>query len=160
MARYTCTVCLSKIMNKIPCFITTKVENSNRICSQEHCSFCSVKCTKYAKHFFILWQKYIWPEHNFKWYLTKHWKFNSCPVRVWGNRFGADFSFLFSGEGYNRETIDCDPTGHGEMTAIRQACKNIKSCDLSGCEIYTSCEPCSMCASAMWLCRWGIIIER
>ena len=60
---------------------------------------------------------------------------------------------LFSGEGYNRESIDCDPTAHGEMTAIRQASKNIKSCDLSGCEIYTSCEPCSMCTSAIWLCR-------
>ncbi|CAH3139849.1 unnamed protein product [Pocillopora meandrina] len=58
------------------------------------------------------------------------------------------------GEGYNREVVDYDPTAHGEMTAIRQACKNIRSTDLSGCEIYTSCEPCAMCSSAIWLCRF------
>ena len=63
------------------------------------------------------------------------------------------FNWLFSGEGYNREVVDYDPTAHGEMTAIRQACKNIRSTDLSGCEIYTSCEPCAMCSSAIWLCR-------
>ncbi|KAJ7328539.1 hypothetical protein OS493_024455 [Desmophyllum pertusum] len=57
------------------------------------------------------------------------------------------------GEGYNREIIDNDPTGHGEMTAIRRACQNIQSCDLNGCEIYTSCEPCSMCSTAIRLCR-------
>lgn len=80
---------------------------------------------------------------------------NEGPSKGHGGPYGAivvkDGKII--GEGYNRETVDCDPTGHGEMTAIRQACKYIQSCDLSGCEIYTSCEPCSMCTSAMWLCR-------
>ncbi|XP_020616661.1 uncharacterized protein LOC110054654 [Orbicella faveolata] len=80
---------------------------------------------------------------------------NEGPSKGHGGPYGAiivkDGKII--GEGYNRETIDCDPTGHGEVTAIRQACKSIQSCDLSGCEIYTSCEPCSMCTSAMWLCR-------
>ncbi|CAH3020033.1 unnamed protein product [Porites evermanni] len=77
------------------------------------------------------------------------------PSKGHGGPFGAVIvkGGKIIGEGYNRESIDCDPTAHGEMTAIRQASKNIKSCDLSGCEIYTSCEPCSMCTSAIWLCR-------
>ncbi|XP_022791884.1 uncharacterized protein LOC111331108 isoform X3 [Stylophora pistillata] len=77
------------------------------------------------------------------------------PSKGHGGPFGAvivkDGQII--GEGFNREVIDCDPTAHGEMTAIRQACKNIKSTDLSGCEIYTSWEPCAMCSSAIWLCR-------
>ena len=42
-----------------------------------------------------------------------------------------------------------DPTAHAEITAIREACKKIKSYDLSGCELYTSCYPCPMCLSAV-----------
>ncbi len=53
------------------------------------------------------------------------------------------------GKGINRVIKDNDPTAHAEITAIRNACKNIKSHDLSGCEIYTSCYPCPMCLSAI-----------
>ena len=53
------------------------------------------------------------------------------------------------GKGINRVIKDNDPTAHAEITAIRNACKNIKSYDLSGCEIYTSCYPCPMCLSAI-----------
>ena len=54
------------------------------------------------------------------------------------------------GSGSNRVTADLDPTAHGEVTAIREACKNIGTIDLSGCEIYTSAEPCPMCTAAIY----------
>ena len=53
------------------------------------------------------------------------------------------------GKGINRVIKDNDPTAHAEIVAIRNACKNIKSYDLSGCELYTSCYPCPMCLSAI-----------
>ena len=53
------------------------------------------------------------------------------------------------GKGINRVIKDNDPTAHAEIIAIRDACKNIKSHDLSGCELYTSCYPCPMCLSAI-----------
>ena len=46
--------------------------------------------------------------------------------------------------GVNRVTPDCDPTAHAEVSAIRAAAKKLGTFDLSGCEIYTSCEPCPM----------------
>lgn len=57
------------------------------------------------------------------------------------------------GEGWNRVLSSNDPTAHGEMTAIRDACKNIQSYFLSGCELYTSGEPCPMCLSAIYWAR-------
>lgn len=57
------------------------------------------------------------------------------------------------GEGWNRVLSSNDPTAHGEIVAIRDACKNIQSYDLSGCEIYTSGEPCPMCLSAIYWAR-------
>jgi tRNA(Arg) A34 adenosine deaminase TadA len=54
------------------------------------------------------------------------------------------------GEGWNRVLSSNDPTAHGEISAIRDACKNIQSYDLSGCELYTSGEPCPMCLSAVY----------
>ena len=53
------------------------------------------------------------------------------------------------GRGMNRVIKNMDPTAHAEMVAIRNACKKLKSHDLSGCEIYTSCYPCPMCLSAI-----------
>lgn len=55
------------------------------------------------------------------------------------------------GEGCNDMGFSLDPTGHGEIVAIRDACKRLGTMDLSGCELYTSCEPCSLCSSAIWL---------
>ena len=52
--------------------------------------------------------------------------------------------------GANRVTPDCDPTAHAEVSAIRAAAKKLGTFDLSGCEIYTSCEPCPMCLSAIY----------
>ena len=53
------------------------------------------------------------------------------------------------GKGSNHVLANNDPTAHAEVMAIRDACKNIKSYDLSGCELYTSCYPCPMCLSAI-----------
>ena len=53
-------------------------------------------------------------------------------------------------EGSNKVTYSNDPTAHGEIVAIREACKKLNTFDLSGCEIYTSCEPCPMCLSAIY----------
>jgi tRNA(Arg) A34 adenosine deaminase TadA len=51
----------------------------------------------------------------------------------------------------NRVTSTNDPTAHAEVVAIREACKVLETFDLSGCEIYASCEPCPMCLGAiMW----------
>ena len=55
------------------------------------------------------------------------------------------------GKGSNHVLAHNDPTAHAEIMAIREACKNINSYDLSGAELYTSCYPCPMCLSAiMW----------
>ena len=53
------------------------------------------------------------------------------------------------GKGSNHVLSDNDPTAHAEIMAIRDACKNIMSYDLSDCELYTSCYPCPMCLSAI-----------
>ncbi|MBQ9182036.1 MAG: nucleoside deaminase [Bacilli bacterium] len=53
------------------------------------------------------------------------------------------------GKGSNHVLCDNDPTAHAEIIAIRNACKNINSYDLSDCELYTSCFPCPMCLSAI-----------
>ena len=53
-------------------------------------------------------------------------------------------------EGMNRVTVNNDPTAHGEIIAIRQACKKLNTFDLSGYELYTNCEPCPMCLSAIY----------
>ncbi|MCI8618223.1 MAG: nucleoside deaminase [Clostridia bacterium] len=53
------------------------------------------------------------------------------------------------GKGSNNVLLNNDPTAHAEIMAIRDACKNINSYDLSNCELYTSCYPCPMCLSAI-----------
>jgi len=52
--------------------------------------------------------------------------------------------------GVNRVTMSTDPTAHAEVNAIRKAAKKLGTFDLSGCEIYTSCEPCPMCLGAVY----------
>ena len=56
-------------------------------------------------------------------------------------------------EGINRVTVNNDPTAHGEVVAIRQACKSLNNFNLSGCELYSTCEPCPMCLSAIYWSR-------
>ena len=56
-------------------------------------------------------------------------------------------------EGSNKVTLTNDPTAHGEIVAIRNACKKINNFNLSGCELYSTCEPCPMCLSAIYWAR-------
>ena len=53
-------------------------------------------------------------------------------------------------EGYNKVTSSNDPTSHAEISAIRNACKKLNNFFLKGCDLYTSCEPCPMCLSAIY----------
>ena len=58
---------------------------------------------------------------------------------------------IIVGRGHNRVIAKKDPTCHGEMEAIRDACKNLGTHDLSGCTLYTTAEPCPMCLGAtLW----------
>lgn len=73
-------------------------------------------------------------------------------VKNGGGPFGAVIARdgKIVGCGTNRVTPDCDPTAHAEVSAIRAACKALGTFDLSGCEIYSSCEPCPMCLGAIY----------
>ncbi len=53
------------------------------------------------------------------------------------------------GEGFNHALAHHDPTAHGEIEAIRDACRRLRRVELAGCELYTSCEPCALCVAAM-----------
>jgi guanine deaminase len=55
--------------------------------------------------------------------------------------------------GWNQVTSANDPTAHAEVTAIRAACKKLKTFQLDDCELYTSCEPCPMCLAAIYWAR-------
>jgi len=69
-----------------------------------------------------------------------------------GGPFGAviiDKNGNIVGKGNNKVIINNDPTAHAEIIAIREACEKLNTYDLSECDIYTSCEPCPMCLSAI-----------
>jgi tRNA(Arg) A34 adenosine deaminase TadA len=57
------------------------------------------------------------------------------------------------GEGYNEVLKGNDPTAHAEIVAIRNDCKTLDSFQLTGCDIYASCEPCPMCMGAIYWAR-------
>ena len=73
-------------------------------------------------------------------------------IKNGGGPFGAviakDGDIIATGT--NRVTADNDPTAHAEVNAIRKACQTLQTFDLSGCTIYTSCEPCPMCLAAIY----------
>ena len=73
-------------------------------------------------------------------------------VKSGGGPFGAVIARNgeIIAEGSNCVTIDNDPTAHAEVSTIRKACKALGTYDLSGCEIFTSCEPCPMCLGAIY----------
>ena len=56
-------------------------------------------------------------------------------------------------EGVNRVTLELDPTAHAEICAIREACRKLGRFSLWGCTLYSSCEPCPMCLSAIYWAR-------
>ena len=68
-----------------------------------------------------------------------------------GGPFGAVIvkDGVVVGKGHNQVLKNNDPTCHGEVMAIHKACKKLKTFDLSGCEIYTTGEPCPMCMAAI-----------
>lgn len=72
-----------------------------------------------------------------------------------GGPFGAvvvrDGAIIASGT--NRVTADSDPTAHAEVVAIRRACEALGTFQLTGCEVYCSCEPCPMCLGALYWAR-------
>jgi guanine deaminase len=76
-----------------------------------------------------------------------------------GGPFGAVIvkSGKIIAEGFNQVTSSNDPTAHAEVVAVRRACQALGTYDLTGCEIYTSCEPCPMCLSAIYWARLGRI---
>ena len=77
-------------------------------------------------------------------------------IKIGGGPFGCiitDSSMNIIGRGHNRVTIDNDPTLHAEMVAIKDACRNENTFNLSDCRLYTSCEPCPMCLSAIYWSR-------
>jgi len=73
-------------------------------------------------------------------------------IKKGGGPFGAvivkDGKIIATG--VNRVTANNDPTAHAEVNAIRKASRKLRTFDLSGCEIYTSCEPCPMCLGAIY----------
>ncbi len=80
---------------------------------------------------------------------------NECFETGNGGPFGAvivkDGEIV--GRGRNTVTADNDPTAHAEVNAIRDACKNLGTFQLSGCEVYASSEPCPMCFGAIYWAR-------
>lgn len=72
-----------------------------------------------------------------------------------GGPFGAVVvrKGLIIGRGWNQVTSANDPTAHAEVIAIRDACRRLKTFQLEDCELYTSCEPCPMCLSAIYWAR-------
>ena len=82
-------------------------------------------------------------------------KLSAESVRSGGGPFGA--VIVRNGEiiarGENRVTVCNDPTAHAEVSAIREAAARMGTYDLSGCEIYSSCEPCPMCLGAIYWAR-------
>ena len=61
------------------------------------------------------------------------------------------------GRGNNKVSSTNDPTAHAEVTAIRDACKNLGSYQLTDCEVYSSCEPCPMCLGAIYWARPKVV---
>lgn len=79
-----------------------------------------------------------------------------CSEYSMKNNYGGPFGAIIVkndeiiATGFNNVTSSNDPTAHAEVTAIRNACKKLETFDLSGCIIYTSCEPCPMCLAAIY----------
>ncbi len=84
----------------------------------------------------------------------------ACMPTLEGGPFGAVIvkDGRIVGEGRNMVTSANDPTAHAEIVAIRNACRALATFRLAGCVIYTSCEPCPMCVSAIYWARLDGIV--
>ncbi len=99
--------------------------------------------------------------------MTREEKFMQEAIRLsqtgMDNNEGGPFGCIIVkedkiiGRGNNRVGSTNDPTAHAEITAIRDACNHLGTFQLTGCEIYTSCEPCPMCLGAIYWARPKII---
>ncbi len=99
--------------------------------------------------------------------LKEHQKFMRMAIRLSeknveeakGGPFGAVIvkNGKLIAKSANKVTLTNDPTAHAEVSAIRLACKKLQTFDLSGCVIYTSCEPCPMCLGAIYWARLDTI---
>lgn len=89
---------------------------------------------------------------NKKELMTRAIRLAEESVKLGGGPFGAVIARdgKIVAEASNRVTLDCDPTAHAEVSAIRKAAKVLGTFDLNGCEIFTSCEPCPMCLGAIY----------
>ena len=94
-------------------------------------------------------------KHSPESFMREAIKLSAESVRSGGGPFGA--VIVRNGEiiarGENRVTVCNDPTAHAEVSAIREAAARMGTYDLSGCEIYSSCEPCPMCLGALYWAR-------
>ena len=85
--------------------------------------------------------------------MTKAFDYALISLTRGGGPFGCiicDSSNNIIGRGHNMVTINNDPTQHAEIVAIQNACRLTNNFDLSGCTLYTSCEPCPMCLGAVY----------
>jgi len=99
--------------------------------------------------------------------MTREEKFMQEAIRLshegMSNNEGGPFGCIIVkgnvivGRGNNKVSVNNDPTAHAEVTAIRDACKNLDSFQLTDCEIYTSCEPCPMCLGAIYWARPKVV---
>ena len=93
-------------------------------------------------------------ENNNEIYMQHACELSERSIQRGGGPFGAVIVEKATGEiiskGHNLVTLRTDPTLHAEMVAISQACRYLDTIDLSGCAIYTSCEPCPMCLAAIY----------
>ncbi len=95
--------------------------------------------------------------------MTREEKFMQAAIELAtnavANNIGGPFGCVIVkddvivGRGNNKVTSTNDPTAHAEVVAIREACKNLDTFQLTDCEIYTSCEPCPMCLGAIYWVR-------
>ncbi|MCW3788747.1 nucleoside deaminase [Plebeiibacterium sediminum] len=94
--------------------------------------------------------------HNI--FMSRAIELSENNVKNGGGPFGAVIvkEGKIVAEGFNQVTQNNDPTAHAEVTAIRNAASHLSTYDLSGCVIYTSCEPCPMCLGAIY---WSGIRE-
>ena len=85
-------------------------------------------------------------------FMTRAIKLSIENVNLGGGPFGSIIvkNDKVIAEGSNKVTLNNDPTAHGEIVAIRKACKSLNNFNLSGCELYSTCEPCPMCLSAIY----------
>ncbi len=87
--------------------------------------------------------------------------FKAIDLAQAGFEYGGPFGAVVTrdgeiiGSGFNTVVSNLDPTAHAEIIAIRTACRTLKTHDLTGCELHTSCEPCPMCLGAIYWARIG-----